>query len=119
MIQITENINNWLKYGDRGVSSEAIVSHLTGINISGHWGLGHPHDPSDFNRCLKLVEMAPEIKEELHRMKEVSEVWSRLVNEWDDLASLMKKEAAENNGRCPKTYERMKEIIYPSPEAQS
>ena len=45
-MEITENINNWLKNGERGISSEAIVSHLTGINIVKRLGsTDYPKDP--------------------------------------------------------------------------
>jgi hypothetical protein len=110
-MEITKNINQWLQYGNRGISSETIVTHLTGVHIvNNYFGLEHPHDPSDLNRCVELMKTAPEIKEEFYRMKEVSNIWSVLVDHWDELVLLMEKEKEQNNGRCTKTYQRMKEL---------
>ncbi len=110
-MQITPNINEWLASGERGISSEAIVSHLTGINIvAKHWFSTHPSDPGDLRRCALLIEAAPEIKSELPRMAEVSEVWKRLVGEWDNLVEMLHKENKEHNGVCSKTFERMKAL---------
>ena len=96
-MQITPNINEWLAKGQRGISSEAIVSHLTGINVgSRHWLSNHPCDPSDLNRCARLIAAAPEIRPELHKMSEVSDVWAKLVAEWDEIVALMEKEIVEN-----------------------
>lgn len=110
-MEITENINNWLKNGERGISSEAIVSHLTGINIVKRLGsTDYPKDPADLNRCVKLLEAAPEIRKEMHLMREVCDVWAKLVDSWDYLESLLKEEIAQNDGRCPKTYRAMREL---------
>lgn len=110
-MQITPNINEWLANGERGISSEAIVSHLTGINVgSRHWFSNHPSDPDDLRRCALLIKSAPEIRAELHRMGEVSEVWKKLVAEWDELVALMWTEAATKNKRAPECYERMKAL---------
>lgn len=110
-MQITPNINEWLAHGERGISSEAIVSHLTGINVgSRRWPSNHPSDPDDLRRCVMLLKAAPEIRPELHRMAEVSEVWKKLVAEWDELVALMWTEVATKNKRAPKCYERMRAI---------
>ena len=106
---IPENLNNWLANGNRGISSEAITSHLTGINFRGPWGLGHPYDPSDFGRCMELLEAVPEFRPRLKEMAEVSPVWAELVENWDELEKLYKEEFP--TGKAPKLYDRMQEII--------
>lgn len=108
-MEITENINNWLKNGERGLSSEAIVSHLTGIHISQR-EREHPRDPADLNRCVKLLESAPELRKEMHHMRDVSDIWAKLVDSWDHLEALLKEEIVKNNGKCSKTYKKMKEL---------
>lgn len=108
---IPENLNNWLASGNRGISSEAIASYLTGINfVSGHWFSNHPHDPSDFKRCMDLLEAVPEFRPRLKEMAEVSPIWAELVENWDELEKLYKEEAP--TGKAPKLYDRMQEIIY-------
>ena len=107
-MEINKNVNAWLQDGERGISSEAIVSKLTGINISGKWGLLAPNDPSDFKRCRELLKAVPEFRPRLLEMMEVSEYWKLLVENWDELDQVYLEEC--ETGRCPKLYNRMKEL---------
>lgn len=110
-LSITPNINKWLKEGDRGTSSLSILQRLTGINfVDNVFGMNHPYDPADLYRCVKLIETAPELREHLHKMKDVTKTWELLVDEWDELVTLMKKEIKQNGGKCPKTFDRMQEL---------
>jgi uncharacterized protein YdcH (DUF465 family) len=104
---IPENAQRWLKVGYQGISSMAIFSKITGLNISGNWGLNHPCDPSDFSRCSALLKMVPEFKEQMYKMKEVSEVWANLVDNWDKLEEML-----ENSKELPHAsmYNYMKEL---------
>lgn len=100
----------WLRTGERGISSEAIFSHLTGIPVSGRWGLRAPQDPSDLRRCRLLLEAVPAFAAELHRMAEVSEEWAAIVARWDGLCTTMDREAPEwrsGLGRAQETYNLM------------
>jgi len=113
-VKITENINRWLAKGERGISSEAIVSHLTGVNILRRNQFNtHPSDPSDFNRCSKLLKACPEIKAKFYRMKEVSVIWEKLVENWDTLERMLKdakeqeRQTGTNDG---KMYQFMKSL---------
>ena len=108
-LPITENINAWLGSGACGISSHAIVTHLTGVNFSGRWGLRTPCDPSDLRRCAKLLNDCPEVRARFHEMAEVSPQWAALVPIFDELVDLMKKEAGGNAPRG-ETYKRMKDI---------
>lgn len=101
------NITRWLEYGHRGLSSESIVSHLTGVPIGGRECA--PYDPSDFRRCQMLLNQVPELRQELHRMAEVSPEWAALVERWDDIDDLMNAER-ESGNRAPKTYALMKSL---------
>ena len=105
---IPKNLNRWLKEGDRGISSEAIATKLTDINV-GRWGLRHPLDPSDFGRCVALLEAVPEFKARLDEMKSVSLVWTALVENWAELEAIFQEEVS--SGRAPKLYDRMQELI--------
>ena len=107
IIEITPNINEWLANGEQGISSKAIVSHLTGINFVGRWGKQPPYDPSDLRRCMLLLEQCPELRPELHRMADVSPVWATLVAEWDDIITLLKEEMKRSDGMAPQTYYRI------------
>lgn len=83
----------WLATGARGISSEAIVSHLTGVPISGRLGLREPCDPSDFRRCELLLRAVPLARLALPAMRTVSPIWGQLVDHWDELVDLIEEEA--------------------------
>jgi len=108
--------NDWLENGERGISSETIVTSLTGIFVSSRdWGAGYPCDPSDFRRCERLLRAVPEAREHLHVMARKGSVWAALVNEWDALVALGDSEVPGifdtwAHGSAPKLYARMKEL---------
>ena len=105
-----DNLNSWLATGERGISSEAIASKLSGINIVNPiWATTYPCDPSDFGRCLKLLDAVPEFKPRLPEMMSVHPVWAKLLENWDELERLYKEEY--KTGKCPKLYARMQEIL--------
>lgn len=98
----------WLASGERGLSSEAIVSNLTGQHVGRYWhGGDHPYDPSDFRRCELLLREVPIARLMFHRMAEVSPVWKALVEAWSEIVALMESEVPgvfetrSPNGRAP------------------
>lgn len=103
----------WLRHGERGLSSEAIFSHLTGLTLS-RWGAAlTPADPDDLRRCRLLLEQVPTLRAELHRMAETGTCWARLVPRWDEVCALMDEEAPDwrgGHGSAPKTAELMRRI---------
>lgn len=106
---------HWLASGERGISSEAIVSHLTGEEV-GRWsGPDHPRDPSDFRRCEVLLRNYPLARRAFPAMKSRSAVWARLVDAWDELVALGEEEVpgifdGPAHGRAPRMYARMREL---------
>jgi len=85
-ISIPQTALHWLRTGERGISSEAIFSHLTGIRVlNPRWEFDGPHDFQDFRRCELLLEAVPEFRERFGEMKTVSPYWARLVDEWPNL----------------------------------
>lgn len=103
---------DWLRTGERGISSEAIFSHLTGIPVCGG-RLQPPADPDDLCRCRLLLEAVPAFRTDLHRMAEVSEEWAALVDRWDELCATMDREAPEwrdGRGSAPETYAIMRAL---------
>lgn len=108
---ITPAINNWLAQGERGVSSEAIVRHITGINVgSRRWFPDNPSDPDDLRRCILLLEAVPELRMGFDKLRAASPVWEKLVDNWDELVALFYEEVPNRNGYAPRTYKRMKEL---------
>jgi hypothetical protein len=97
---------SWLAMGERGISSETIVGHLTGVHFARHQG--EPLDPSDFRRCEMLLRAVPLARLEFAAMKTASPVWARLVDAWDELVVLLDEES--HLGHAPRLYQRMKEL---------
>lgn len=88
----------WLEYGERGASSETIFSHLDIYNLLNrlYKDSVHPQDPSDFHRCYKLLQTIPEWKQELYKIKNLSPIWNRLIDNWDKLTYLLEEQIKTN-----------------------
>ena len=72
----------WLQSDDVGSSSKFLALKLarkegTFVNYE------HPHDISDFQRCRKMLDAVPELKDKLHLIAKESKVWSGLVDDWE------------------------------------
>jgi hypothetical protein len=108
----------WLANGHTGLSSEAMAFYLGfGIIRKGE-GRFHPHDPSDFNRCLGLLRAAPGLRKKLPEMAKLSKQWRRLVGAWDRIEAELKAEVGNTWSRkkvtpipAIKTNDLMKEIL--------
>lgn len=103
-MEISEKLLKWIANGERGLSSETIVAKLAGIDLTQGRG-SEPYDPSDFRRCLFLLEAVPELNPEMWRMKKVSEYWRLLIENWDELEKMYHEE--KHNGTAPKLYAKM------------
>lgn len=108
-------IMNWLANGETGISSDAIAFKMSGV-INGRTFLTHPIDPDDFKRCLKLINLIPEIRPRLSEMREISPEWNALIEHWSDVETSFMSEVAEwltvkySAKSAPKTYAMMKKI---------
>lgn len=111
---ISTDAQRWLETGERGVSSEAIFSHLTGLNLRRVSQMSTPHDPSDLRRCRLLLQAVPEFKERFHEMRRLSETWAVLLDHWIELCKLFDEEAPDwatrHRQEAHRTYRRMKEL---------
>lgn len=119
-----ETINRlmtWLICGNTGVSSKClaatIMSYGESANIKCYEARQHPLDSSDFNRCVKLLNQVPELREHLPIMRSVSEYWEVLVDNWEGLETLLHNEIKESkrtaSNQRGSTYARMKELYKP------
>lgn len=110
------DFTRWLIGGKRGISSNAIVSQLTGIPADRPKSRDYPHDPDDFARCARLLAMYPEAMSAFRdKMPSRSPVWAALVARWDDIHQSMETEVPgflEGAwGAAPKTYHLMRDVI--------
>ena len=104
------NLSNWLLFGERGMSSEAIASYLAYGRLPG--GFNDPADPADFRRCELLLRAVPTLRKEFHQMANISKRWAFLVEKWDDIVASLEAEvpnvwAKHCGGSAPKTYALM------------
>lgn len=111
---LSEAATRWLASGERGVSSNTMFKHLTGVDaLSGDKG-SHPWDTDDFRRCRLLLEQVPELEPELHRMARVSKEWSDLVYLWTDICMAMDAESPHwrnRQGTSLAAYQLIKRAI--------
>jgi len=75
----------WIANGEHGMSSKTMWNCFMDNHA---FPINHPHDPDDFSRCYKLLEVVPEWKNELSKLKTLSHQWSALVDNWDELTRM-------------------------------
>lgn len=92
----------WLKTGRRGVSSEAIFSHMTGIPLNKD--MSPPYDVGDYKRCRDLLVAVPEFSARIGEMATVGTLWRIVVEHWDSIGMLI--ERGDSDG----AYQRMRNI---------
>jgi len=105
---------SWLTSGDTGVSSKAIAAHMTGGEVDRTWGWGHPHDPDDLGRCLRLLALFPEWAPRIGEMAAHGAGWAGLVARWDEIAASMADEVGidwSKGKSAPRTYKLMQAAI--------
>lgn len=103
----------WLASGERGLSSNAMFTRLTGIDATdGREAdrVAHPRDPADFRRCRLLLEQAPELGENLVKMRSLSDAWRGLIDDWTNICATMDWEAPDwrspdRSSSAPATYQ--------------
>jgi hypothetical protein len=100
-------LEDWLRSGDRGLSSETMVSVLTGLHVLSETQWTHPACPDSLNRCESLLRSVPSFRARLGEMSNVSVGWARLIPEWDTLADEMQVELRRGSGISPRTSFRM------------
>lgn len=114
---LSEAATRWLASGERGVSSNTIFAHLTGIDALRGRSKGYPYDPSDFRRCQMLLDQVPELQPHFHRMREVSPQWANLVDTWPAIVAAMDEEApgwrdeSHRGQRVDKAYDLIRSAI--------
>ncbi len=103
-------ILHWLANGETGISSKTMAFCALGIKYKGQC---HPLDPSDFNRCLKLVAAAPEVENYFGEIAKISKKWAVVIENWHILKAMFEAEVGKDwskGGRAEATYLKMKEL---------
>jgi len=94
-----ENANWWAEKGEHGISSKVMFNKLAvGLQVRRmpndyYDSSRHPCDPDDFRRCYLLLQAVPQWKEktELEKLKGISPVWEKLVDNWDKLTTMLEE----------------------------
>jgi hypothetical protein len=86
---VSPTVREWLLNGERGISSEAILTHLTGLPILRWTSMSPPSDAHDVRRCRLLLEAVPELVPNFDRMREVNKYWAAVVDAWPDICLAM------------------------------
>ena len=68
----------------------------------------YPHDPSDFWRCLKLLDAVPALRSHIGAMAAYGPIWAAYVENWQEMAALYAEE--EPTGNAPKLYALMQKL---------
>ncbi len=101
--ELPENAVEWLRKGQRGISSNTIFGAISGLALD---KIKHPpSDPDDFRRCYLLIKQVPEWKGELHKVAHLSETWKNVVDNWDKLSALLEEQVDRYEQGKPGTYE--------------
>ena len=113
---LSEAATMWLAHGERGISSETMFTHLTGVNALRGDRKDHPYDPDDFRRCRLLLEAVPDLQPLLPKMADVSPAWAGLVEAWANICATMDRETPnwrnpKRGDRAPLTYQLIKTAI--------
>lgn len=83
-----DGVTRWLLTGERGMSSEAMVRHLTDVEFRSNSRNDYPHDLDDFRRCEVALREIDGLRELLPAMAQVSVPWRSLVEHWDEIVRL-------------------------------
>lgn len=112
MSELAMKVMLWQGQGSVGVSSGTMASIALGLkkNIY-HGSFGCPYDPADLNRCMKLVKAIPEIRDHFDAIGKKVPAFKPILDNWDELTKLLRKELKRPDRRAPETYERMKELL--------
>jgi hypothetical protein len=105
-----KSVLGWFDRGHVGLSSEAMAFCAAGIPSS---RTHHPHDPSDFSQCLRLVSEVPCVRDAFPEIAKLSPQWAAIIAHWDEIEALLVGETDANWARgssAPETYRLMQRI---------
>ena len=109
--------NEWILGHDTGISSKVIWGVMTGTENFSTWsGQGTPHDPGDFGRCHRLLELFPAWRARLSEVATRFPMWGPLIREWDRMTEIYIRDL--ESGRSSELYELMQALRTEGMKAQ-
>lgn len=107
---VPESVEEWVRGDDTGISSITIYRLMNGLDRRQSSFADHPHDPSDFGRCYRLLKLAPAWRVRIGEMAAYGREWAALVGAWDELEALYEKALADGSGKATALYDRMQKL---------
>ena len=103
----------WLASDSTG-SSSLYLAHVLAPQEAPAWHgdepVPYPHDPSDFGRCVGLLDAAPDLRPRLPNVATGhGPQWAALAGAWEELEALYREELP--TGKAPRLYARMQELL--------
>lgn len=83
----------WFSGNDTGLSSRCLICFLTIKKIINY--CYYPRNYWDLDECIKALEKLPFLRKDLVKAKEMSFEWDYIIDLWDFLSDLHKKEMYE------------------------
>lgn len=109
---LSDDVMHWLSFGWRGISSETMVAHFEGLppKLLTRFGPSHPHDNSDFGRCVALLDAVPRYRERLDELRALGGPWPGLVNNWQRFEGLLQRQQEGDKAAGRELYDSMKAL---------
>lgn len=89
----------WSLSGSTGVSAKTIACVALGIKENARVDFDMPYDAGDFGRCLRLLEMVPELHEYLPAVAQACPQWGPLLPIWSELTLLYSESPEDCHNR--------------------
>jgi len=94
----------WRQGRDVGISSMTIYYVMTGIGAPHRFDV--PHDPEDFGRCFRLLNLFPEWRARLSEIAARFPAWTALIQDWTQLEEVYRRDLP--TGRSKELYQMIK-----------
>lgn len=101
----------WACGGDAWISSKTIIYALRGVDLLGTTPPSPPLDPSDFGRCLRILQRFHWLKPFLPMVAAKYPEWAGLVAHWNELEAEYMTADESGLGVAPEMYYRMKVLL--------
>ena len=98
----------WFVNGETGMSSQTLALWLSEGKRADR--LAFPYDPSDFKRCLLLLDAVPELRKNLATLPALSREWAAIYQNWEVLETTLREELATGR-QAPRTYGLLKQVL--------
>lgn len=108
---LEQRLTRWALSGDTGTSSETLACAVLGIpDTNRRFGFDVPYDYSDFGRCYRLVQLAPDILTMWDKVREACPAWGPIADNWDELVARYEADSkTANTDTCRSLLRELRE----------